>query len=145
VFERSSAVSRHEHVLHSLAGDVAALEKGGVDARLEDRVASLASRLLVDHGDVGQYLGLVDVGRRQRRLAEQVFVGAFGFGLEQAIAGGRDHHGIDHERELELARAVGDGPNDVRGREHSRLRRADREVVGDGRELGLDRLERKDV
>jgi len=42
VFERSSAVSRHEHVLHSLAGDVAALEKGGVDARLE--IASPASR-----------------------------------------------------------------------------------------------------
>jgi hypothetical protein len=124
---------------------VATLDERGVDARLEDRLAGLAGRLLVGDGDTGQHLGLVGVGRRDRRSAQEVLVGAFGLGLEQPVAGGGDHHGVDHQREVELAGALGDGLDDLGRREHPGFRRAHVEVVGDGLELRLDLPDREDV
>ncbi len=66
-----------------------------------------------------------------------------GIAVEQAIARGRDHHGVEHVvREPPPRDAVGHRVDEGGGAEHPRLHRGGRQVVGESVELAGDERDR---
>jgi hypothetical protein len=122
------------------SGEVPAFHQRGRGAEAEQGLAGALHRgHVVDHA-AGEHGGLVEVGRHQRRQRQQAVADdVLRLGAEQAVARGRDHDRIEHQRlPAVFADRLGHEPDDARLGEHAGLERRGRQVFGQRGELLAD-------